>query len=188
MTGKQDQRNREEIVGILLRLFRCGGYDGVSLGDISKATGLGKSSLYHHFPGGKADMAAAVIAFADDWLKENIHKPLASDAPLPERIDGMLKSASALYGGGTAPCLVASMMQSREDSPPDAAIGNLLGQWIDAISASLQRAGQPKATADARAANALVRIEGALIVGRATNRIQIFEDALAQTRADLLAS
>jgi AcrR family transcriptional regulator len=44
-------------VPILLKLFRQFGYDGVTLSKISQATGLGKASLYHYFPGGKAEMA-----------------------------------------------------------------------------------------------------------------------------------
>ena len=50
--------SREVVLERLLATFRDQGYDGASLAELSAATGLGKSSLYHHFPGGKVDMAA----------------------------------------------------------------------------------------------------------------------------------
>lgn len=188
MTTKIDTSNRDEIVAKLFQLFRCGGYEGVSIGDISKATGLGKSSLYHHFPGGKSDMAAAVVTFARDWMKGNLLDPLAGPAPLPARIDGMIAKARDLYGGGTAPCLVASMLVTNDGKPAETNVGSLLSDWIAALSDALQGDGAPKTSADMKATNAIVRIEGALLVARATGQLDVFERALAETRDDLLTA
>ena len=47
---------REAIVQRLLGVIRREGYDGASLAQLSTATGLGKGSLYHHFPDGKDDL------------------------------------------------------------------------------------------------------------------------------------
>jgi len=175
--------NREEIVAQLFRLFRCGGYEGVSVGDVSKATGLGKSSLYHYFPGGKADMAAAVVSYARDWISTNILEPLGSaEVPLDDRIDAMIAAAHQLYDGGTSPCLVASMLITADGKSPEANAGVILSDWIAALSGALQKSGIAKAEADARATAALVRIEGALLVSRATGDLGVFEAALGETR------
>ncbi len=48
---------REEVLDRLAAAFRRDGYDGASIARLSAATGLGKASLYHYFPGGKQDMA-----------------------------------------------------------------------------------------------------------------------------------
>jgi TetR/AcrR family transcriptional repressor of lmrAB and yxaGH operons len=53
--------SRQTIVPELLELFRKFGYDGVTIARISEATGLGKASLYHHFPQGKEQMAREVL-------------------------------------------------------------------------------------------------------------------------------
>lgn len=45
--------SREEVVDRLMDVILWHGYDGVSLSAFSGATRLGKSSLYHYFPGGK---------------------------------------------------------------------------------------------------------------------------------------
>src|SRR5947209_5229638 len=61
---------REEVIDRLMDVFRRLAYDGASLAEFSKATGLGKSSLYHYFPGGKEDMGRAVLGRATKWLEE----------------------------------------------------------------------------------------------------------------------
>jgi AcrR family transcriptional regulator len=177
--------SREEILLQLFDLFRRAGYEGVSIGDISDATGLGRSSLYHYFPGGKADMAAGVIDFAKAWIDDNIIAPLKEDAPIAKRLDTMVAAARALYEGGKAPCLVASLLITRGDEPGVKESGALLAGWIDALAAALRGEGVPRAEAEARAVAALIAIEGALIVARATGRTKLFDDALKQARAKL---
>ena len=44
---------RSDVLPLLAEVFREHGYEGASLSLISKATGLGKGSLYHFFPGVK---------------------------------------------------------------------------------------------------------------------------------------
>lgn len=60
---------KEDLIPDLLELFRQQGYDGVSIAYISKSTGLGKSSLYHHFPEGKEQMAAEVLRYIQTAVK-----------------------------------------------------------------------------------------------------------------------
>ena len=78
---------RADLLPQLAEVFRAHGYEGATLALISEATGLGKGSLYHFFPGGKAQMAAEVLAEIDGWFETNIFAPLrkAEDpaAPLP---------------------------------------------------------------------------------------------------------
>lgn len=176
--------SREEIVRALYDLFRRAGYDGVSVADISDATGLGKSSLYHHFPDGKPDMAEAVGAFALASMRSKMFAPLRAETPIAAKIAAMLATADAMYEGGAAPCLVANMLPSGAASAPVRAI---IVEWIDALAAALKTAGVKPAQARARAVEAVVGIEGALIVTQATGDRKIFRDALASARTALLA-
>jgi TetR/AcrR family transcriptional repressor of lmrAB and yxaGH operons len=179
-------RSREEIVIALFELFRHAGYEGVSIGDISKATGLGRSSLYHYFPGGKADMAAVVVGFAKVWVSTNILAPLRKAGALETRINAMLAAVRTLYRGGEAPCLVASMLLSRGRDPIGADVGALIRDWIDALAAALVDDGRDEKDAAERATTAVITIEGALIVARAAERLDIFEKALGEARKGLL--
>lgn len=69
---------KDTYIPCLLRLFREYGYDGATLSKISQATGLGKASLYHHFPGGKDEMVETVLDYLERWSGENILPVLQS--------------------------------------------------------------------------------------------------------------
>ncbi len=178
------QASREEIVPALYDLFRRAGYDGVSLADISAATGLGKSSLYHHFPDGKPDMAEAVAEFALGSMRAKVFGPLRADAPVASKIAAMLATADAMYEGGASPCLVANLLPSGAAAAPIRAI---IVEWIDAVTAALKAAGVKPSEARARAVEAVVGIEGALIVTQATGERKVFRDALTAARNTLLS-
>ena len=55
--------SKERLVGAAVSLFQAKGFHGVSISDILDATALPKGSLYHHFPGGKEELAIAAVAF-----------------------------------------------------------------------------------------------------------------------------
>jgi AcrR family transcriptional regulator len=179
----KDTTPREEIVAALFDLFRRSGYDGVSLADISDATGLGKSSLYHHFPDGKPDMAQAVGAYALQSMRAKVFEPLGAAGPLRKKIDAMLATADAMYEGGAAPCLVANMLPSGAAAGP---VGAIISEWIGALARALESAGVKPRDAKARAVSAVVAIEGALIVTQATGDKKVFQDALSAARRTLL--
>jgi len=95
--------DRDQLLGIVAEVFREHGYEGASLSLIGEATGLGKGSLYHFFPGGKEEMARAVIAHIDGWFEDNVFAPLrdrtdalAGIEHMFEATDGYFRSASAI--------------------------------------------------------------------------------------------
>ena len=68
--------SRQEVIERLMLVVRRCGYDGASLAKLSKATGLGKSSLYHYFPAGKDDMVRAVLDHVGSQLRDGLFVPL----------------------------------------------------------------------------------------------------------------
>jgi AcrR family transcriptional regulator len=179
--------SRDEIVRKLFDLFRHRGFEGAALSDISEATGLGRSSLYHHFPGGKDEMVAAVADFAHGQIEQNILAPLAGEGPLADRVAAMLETTSAMYDCGREPCLVASLMVSPGLAPDSAGkVQAILNDWIAALADALEGAGFPAAEAKRRATAAIIDIQGALLVARASDDTGVFTDAMETARRDLL--
>lgn len=179
--------SRDEIVRKLFDLFRHRGFEGAALSDISEATGLGRSSLYHHFPGGKDEMVAAVADFAHGQIEQNILAPLAGEGPLADRVAAMLETTSAMYDYGREPCLVASLMVSPGLAPDSVGkVQAILNDWIAALAAALEGAGLPAAEAKRRATAAIIDIQGALLVARASGDTGVFTDAMETARRDLL--
>ncbi|MGE0182407.1 MAG: TetR/AcrR family transcriptional regulator [Parvularculaceae bacterium] len=187
MSAVADNGAREEIIITLFDLFRRSGYDAVSIADISEATGLGKSSLYYHFPGGKPDMAEAVADFARGYMREKMFAPLGAQGPLARKIAVMMKTVATMYEGGGAPCLIASMMISPTASPKAVkTVKAIIADWIDALAGALRADGLSSAAAKRRATAAVIAIQGALVVARAAGEKQIFSAALKAAEKDLI--
>lgn len=185
--GRPVAGGRDEIVAMLLDLFRRDGFEGVSIADISKATGLGKSSLYHHFPGGKDEMARAVVDQVQAWAEENILAPLRAPGPRAGRIGRMLDNVVALYAGGLNPCVIASMLVGAREDAIFAELQRIVGAWLAALAGALVDTGATPQAAQAAALDALTRIQGALVMSRIMQDRAPFAAAIEAVRRALLS-
>ena len=179
--------SKDEILGRLMEVFREQGYDGASLSQISEATGLGKSSLYHHFPGGKVDMASQVLTYLDDQLRAALFEPLLSPLPPAKKLGRMLDTIYAFYGGGTKACLLERLCASVDRQSFRRPLARAFAEWIDAVEAICLEAGLPRATARARAEDLVVRVEGALVVCAGTGDTKVFARTVRDLRKIVLA-
>lgn len=125
----------------LLKVFQQYGYEGATLARLSKATGLGKASLYHYFPKGKEEMAFSVLDYIDNWFAANIFAPLQSSSEPVDRIRGMSKNVDEFYNCGQQACLLAVLSLGDAKDIFHAQIQQALKAWIDAIAEVLIEAG-----------------------------------------------
>lgn len=179
--------SREEVVERLMRVVRRHGYDGASLAELSKATGLGKSSLYHYFPDGKDDMVRAVLEHLESQLRETVFEPLRRPGPARRRVEEMIDTVDAFYRGGREACVLGNLVLGTSRSRFRSKLEAIFNEWIDALSGALIDAGLSKAVARARAEDAVMRVEGALILAGAMNDASLFARAVRQLPAELLA-
>ena len=103
--------SREEAVERIGEEFRCHGYAATSLSRIAEATGLGRASLYHHFPGGKDDMVRQVFRKVGEEVGE-ILALLEEPGDPRDRITASMKAVERFYAGGTKNCLLGTMVLS----------------------------------------------------------------------------
>ena len=155
---------KETYIPCLLRLFREYGYDGATLSKISQATGLGKASLYHHFPGGKDEMVEAVLDYLEQWSGENILPALQGEGDAVTKLTRMCDSLSELYQGGQQPCLFAILQLGSARDVFHAKVKVLLQAWIDAIANVLVESGMDGKLALQRGEDAAIAIQGSLIL------------------------
>ncbi len=175
--------SKQIYVPILLKLFRQFGYAGVTLAKIAQATGWGKASLYHHFPGGKAAMAAVALADVNQWLETRILPILAIDqsrSPIAV-FQLMCEETSTFFNAGQNPCLWAVLtMESASDDLFHDEISGAFSRWIAAIANVLVMAGVEPTIAQQRGEDAMIRIQGALIVSRGLRDFAPFQRVLQQ--------
>jgi TetR/AcrR family transcriptional repressor of lmrAB and yxaGH operons len=108
-------KERAEIVDRLFMVFRDRGYEGASLADLSRATGLGKSSLYHHFPNGKEQMAEAVLEKGKAFIQSAVVDVATSSSPLRARIRKVIGLLTNFMRVVITPVFWADLLLPRSD-------------------------------------------------------------------------
>lgn len=177
---------KESYIPSLLTLFRQYGYDGATLSKISAATGLGKASLYHHFPGGKDDMVESVLCYSASWLQENVLSLLTAEGAPEDRLQTMCDRVNELYAGGTQPCLLAILQSGTGQDLRHDQIKATLAAWLEAIVAVLKEAGWDDAIAQQRGEDALIAIQGAVMVSFTLDNPAIFQRVMQTLPQTLL--
>lgn len=178
---------RDELLIRLRETFRRYGYEGTSMTRIAAATGLGKASLYHYFPGGKEQMAAAVIDNLSGWFELNVLRPLESNHPPRQRIVSMLETLRQHYDSGKKACLPAMFALAEERTLFGEAIRQFYARWIAALSQTLTDSGLARDIAQRRAHDGVERIQGTLVLSRAFGDSRAFATMAAELPNQLLA-
>lgn len=178
---------RAEVIQRLMRVIRRVGYDGASISALSEATGLGKSSLYHHFPQGKHDMVRAVLEHLAEFLHAQLFEPLRAAGTPKRRVEAMISTLDAFYAEGHESCVLAQLVLGSARAGFRAPLRTIFTDWIDALTAPLVDAGIARATARRRAEDAVVRIEGALVLAGGLGDVGVFARTLKQLPGTLFA-
>jgi AcrR family transcriptional regulator len=179
--------SRDQVIDKLMLVVRRSGYDGASLAELSKATGLGKSSLYHHFPNGKDDMVRAVLEHLEAQLRESVFVPLRTPGPAQRRVEAMVETIDDYYRGGREACVLGNLVLGTSRTRFRRQLQAIFDEWIEALSSALIDAGLSRRIARARAEDAVIRIEGALVLAGAMGDVSLFQRSLKQMPSDLLA-
>jgi AcrR family transcriptional regulator len=172
--------SKQTHVPPLLELFRQFGYDGVTLSKISQATGLGKASLYHHFPGGKDEMVETVLVALEQGLEQIISDTLHCDGDARTRLQMMCDRLSKAYNGGQKPCLLAALSLGSAKAVFQDRVRALLELWINAIATVLIEAGMDEELAQQRGEDGVIAIQGALILAQGLDNPAPFQRVIQQ--------
>ncbi|MES2305193.1 MAG: TetR/AcrR family transcriptional regulator [Gemmatimonadota bacterium] len=179
--------SRDEVIDRLMRALRRLGYPGASITELSKATGLGKSSLYHYFPNGKDEMTRAVLERLRVELRGALFEPLRQSGSPKRRLTDMVETLDAFYRGGREACLLGNLVVGETREQFHVELRAIFEEWIEAVAAPLRDAGLSRSTARMRAEDAVVRIEGGLVLAGALADTAVFGRMLRQLPGELLA-
>lgn len=170
----------EDVDRKLSEVFTSFGYDGASMELLSQATGLKKASLYHRFPGGKRDMAAHVLKKVELWFLENVQGIIEHEnLPVEERLEKALLAISYLFEDGARNCSLR-MLSACSETPY---FQETIARCFTILSNSFTRIaidnGMEESLAKARALEAVINIQGSLVLSRAMKDNNIFKTSIA---------
>jgi AcrR family transcriptional regulator len=176
---------KADIIPRLGEVFREHGFEGASLSVITRATGLGKGSLYHFFPGGKEEMAEAVLEEIDRWFVTEVFQPLRSGGNPAAAIRQMMQAVETYFRSGNRVCLIGAFALSDVRDRYARRIAEYFAEWQAALAVPLRALGHETAAAADLAEDVVAAIQGGLVTARALNDPAAFVRVLRRCEARL---
>ncbi|MCP4318214.1 MAG: TetR/AcrR family transcriptional regulator [Hyphomicrobiales bacterium] len=171
---------------------RTRGFDAFSYADLSRAVGIRKASIHHHFPA-KADLAHALISRYRESFALSLKSICEMNETAGARLSAFLDSYRSALSGGEAVCLCVAFSTGR-DSFQDPVLAELDGfhrdclAWLENVftQALQDKSVSGAGAADAEASACLALVEGAQLIARAARDPRRFDDATTVFRGRLV--
>ncbi|MFI5719124.1 TetR/AcrR family transcriptional regulator [Nocardia sp. NPDC051750] len=157
---------RAAMIRSAISLIRRRGVAAVSFADVLNASGAPRGSVYHHFPGGRAQLVTEATRVAGDRVTGQLTEALG----IPDTAAALRALADTLArgldrGDYAVGCPIAAAALGNE---PDAvtAAGAAFDTWRDLIVGKLVRDGAAPERARSVAVLVVSALEGALVLAR----------------------
>jgi len=162
-------RSRAALIDKAATLFRRQGYAATGLNQILDEAGVKPGSLYHHFPQGKQQLAAAVVDTAGASIEQLLRRFLATDRPVADIVDRWIDLlVAALNSDDRDGCPIEPIATESVNASPEvrAASARAFRGWSAAIAERLCSESWSTTEAQQVAVAVIALIEGALILSR----------------------
>lgn len=177
---------RERILDASSELFRRQGLVGTGIKQILTVANAPYGSLYHHFPGGKDELAAETIKRAgDDYAALVAEKLLAGPDLVANVRDAFISAGQTLVDTDYAdacPIETVALEVASTNERLRLATAEVFESWIAGLVALLTHAGVPEPAARPLALVILSALEGAFIfdrTSRTTEAVEACADAMS---------
>ncbi|MGB8405316.1 MAG: TetR/AcrR family transcriptional regulator [Mycobacterium sp.] len=174
---------RQAMVLAAVELLRERGTDGVTLDDLLARSGAPRGSIYHHFPGGRAQILDEAAQLSGDAIAALITRA-SSGGPI-QVLDAFVSFWRKLLVGNdfAASCPAVSIAVS---TPRDSALAKHAEQifltWHGLLSDCFESDGLPSDIANRLATVSLAAIEGAVTMCRAQASMQPLEEVAGELK------
>lgn len=176
--------SRERMVRSAAYLLRERGYSGTAFSDVIAHSGAPRGSIYHHFPGGKEQLAEEAVRYAGDFVAAGMRAATRDDDPVAavRAFLGWWRRVLVDSGFRAGCPIVAVISESRLADAADGAFR----RWQDALAAGLVSAGATPERAARVATLVVTSVEGATLLCRARRSLEPLDDVTAELE-DLIA-
>jgi AcrR family transcriptional regulator len=183
--GEPVERKRRDGRALLLKgarqLLAEKGYAGMELRDVAERGHAPRGSIYHHFPGGKVQLAREAAELEGTTIRDLIERSL-EDRGLRETLFmfGEIFRRRVKDHPERIGCPVAAAALARPEDPELAAVATAAFQsWERPIAAALREEGVNAKDAEAFAGLVVSTVEGALLRARAAGSQEPLDSAIA---------
>jgi AcrR family transcriptional regulator len=182
---------RTRIVAATNELFRRQGYNGTALKDVTAAADATTGSLYHFFPGGKSQLAEAVLT-ESGLAYQQLFEAIADEADDPAQavadfFDGAAEVLAATGFIDVCPIGTVAREVASTDEALRLASSRVFDGWIGAAAGRFAAAGLSDETSASLAATVVAALEGGFVLARAGRDAGVLRDIGGHVRT-LVAS
>jgi AcrR family transcriptional regulator len=160
---------REQMTRSAALLFGERGFSGTGLRDVIAHSSTPRGSIYHHFAGGKAELAREAVRHAADEVAAALGPAARGGDPIATLHVWLDHWRAALersdFRAGSAVLAVA--IEPEEQTGARAAAAAAFEGWAEAFAATLHGSGVKRKKAARLATLTVAAIEGAVAVSRA---------------------
>jgi AcrR family transcriptional regulator len=184
---------RDRMIAGAARLLAQHGLQATSFSTVLAATGAPRGSIYHHFPGGKRQLAVEAAALEGNQIRGLIERSLA-ERGLKETLTmfGEIFRRRVKNHPERIGCPIAAAALARPEDPALATAATAAFQsWEQPIAAALRDEGVSAKAAETFAGLVVSTVEGALLRARAAGSQAPLDSAiggLQQALDSLLAA
>lgn len=165
MSDRADLDTRTRMIVSATQLFREQGLSGTGFRDVVTHSGAPRGSIYHHFPGGKNELAEEAVRFAGATVAGQIERAAQAGSPqamIQAFTGGWRRRLERSEFRAGCPVIAVAI---EADAAPDvaAAAAEAFAAWEALLAQELRRSGIPRARAGRLATLTVTAIEGAVI-------------------------
>ncbi|GGM50165.1 transcriptional regulator [Longimycelium tulufanense] len=161
---------RQKMIRSATRLFRERGIEATTFAEVVKHSHAPRGSIYHHFPGGKAQLVAEATRFAGQAIADRLAAAVERDQDPVRTLRELAQVwrvilAESDYAGGCP--VVAATVSAHTFPEGQRAAGAVFARWEDVLRTMFTRQGVAEDRARSLAALAIAALEGAILLARA---------------------
>lgn len=175
---------REKMVRTAAVLLREHGVAGTTIDRVLAVSGAPRGSVYHHFPGGRAQLLSEAVEFATDSIIELAGA--AGEGGPAVALDAFvaLWREQLVASDYRAGCPVLAVVVDSDPALPELTeqAGEAFGRWQSVLARMLGERGMTATSADRLALQSLCILEGAVAVSRARRGISPLDEAAQAIR------
>ena len=182
---------KDRILDASSELFRRQGLTGTGIKQILDQAKAPFGSLYHHFPGGKDELAAETVKRAGAYYGQLVTEKLLAEPDLVSGVRAAFIAAgrdlAATGYADACPIETVALEVASTNERLRLATAEVFDSWLDGLTALLRSEGIEATQARALAHTILSALEGAFVLARAARRTDAL-DACADAMARLVES
>ncbi|MGF1431680.1 TetR/AcrR family transcriptional regulator [Kitasatospora sp. LaBMicrA B282] len=178
---------RERMIEATVAALQQRGVAGMSFTDVLASSGAARGAIYHHFPGGKAQLVAEAAERNGCEVRARLaalpaEHPATVVGAFLELVRPVVEASAA--GGG---CAVAAVTVGAGTAADDATLRQVAASaftgWVDQLAERLTAAGLAPAAAADLAATLITLLQGAHVLCRAAGDVEPFERVVRTANA-----